>query len=183
MIMRVFLNYRALFRISGLDSEVFLQSQFSNDISKIGANKIQLNAYCQHQGKIIALLWLMRSEDCFLLSFPADLAEKMKSRLQMFILMSDVIIEHITNQNIQIGLINEYHPGAFSINENLSVSYGMSTVEFEAASKSDQEDSGFGASYTMGSLSFGASMNASDNVGGTAGSDDTHKELSVAFAF
>jgi folate-binding protein YgfZ len=63
----------------------------------------------------------MRSKDSFLLSFPADLAEKMKSRLQMFILMSDVIIEDITNQNIQIGLINEYHPGAFSINENLSV--------------------------------------------------------------
>jgi len=72
---------------------------------------------------------------------------------------------------------------SFAVNENLSVSYGMSTVEFEAASKSDQEDSGFGASYTMGSLSFGASMLASDNVGGTAGSDDTHKELSVAFAF
>jgi folate-binding protein YgfZ len=119
--MKVFLNNRALFRISGFDSEVFLQSQFSNDISKIGANKIQLNAYCQHQGKIIALFWLMRSEDSFLLSFPADLAEKMKSRLQMFILMSDVIIEDITNQNIQIGLINEYHSQAFSINENLSV--------------------------------------------------------------
>jgi len=72
---------------------------------------------------------------------------------------------------------------SFAVNENLSVSYGMSTVEFEAASKTDQEDSGFGASYTMGSMSFGASMLASDNVAGTAGSDDTHKELSVAFAF
>ena len=72
---------------------------------------------------------------------------------------------------------------SFAVNENLSVSYGMSTVEFEAAAKTDQEDSGFGASYTMGSMSFGASMLASDNVGGTSGSDDTHKELSVAFAF
>jgi outer membrane protein OmpU len=72
---------------------------------------------------------------------------------------------------------------SFAVNENLSVSYGMSTVEFESASLTDQEDSGFGASYTMGSMSFGASMLASDNVGGTAGSDDTHKELSVAFAF
>jgi outer membrane protein OmpU len=72
---------------------------------------------------------------------------------------------------------------SFAVNENLSVSYGMSTVEFEAASKSDQEDSGFGASYTMGSMTFGASMLASDNVGGTSGSDDTHKEVSVAFAF
>jgi folate-binding Fe-S cluster repair protein YgfZ len=37
---------------------------------------IQLNAYCQHQGKIIALFWVMRLEDSFLLSFPADLSEK-----------------------------------------------------------------------------------------------------------
>jgi len=72
---------------------------------------------------------------------------------------------------------------SFAVNENLSVSYGLSTVEFESASLTDQEDSGFGASYTMGSMSFGASMLASDNVGGASGTDDTHKELSVAFAF
>ena len=72
---------------------------------------------------------------------------------------------------------------SFAVNENMSVSYGMSTVEFEGASKSDQEDSGFAVSYTMGSMSFGASVNSSDNVGGTSGTDDTHKEMSVAFAF
>jgi outer membrane protein OmpU len=72
---------------------------------------------------------------------------------------------------------------SFAVNENLSVSYGISNVSFEAASKTDQEDSGLGASYTMGSMSFGASLLASDNVGGTSGTDDTHKELSVAFAF
>ena len=80
--------------------------------------------------------------------------------------------------------IDRTHVAAsFAVNENLSVSYGISTVSFEAASKTDQEDSGIGASYTMGSMSFGASLLASDNVGGTSGTDDTHKELSVAFAF
>jgi outer membrane protein OmpU len=72
---------------------------------------------------------------------------------------------------------------SFAVNENLSVSYGMSTVEFESASKTDQEDTGFAASYTMGSMTFGASVNSSDNVSGTSGTDDTHKEMSVAFAF
>jgi outer membrane protein OmpU len=72
---------------------------------------------------------------------------------------------------------------SFAVNENLSVSYGMSTVEFEAAGKVDQEDSGFAASYTMGSMSFSASSNKSDNASGTSGNDDTHKEVSVAFAF
>jgi outer membrane protein OmpU len=72
---------------------------------------------------------------------------------------------------------------SFAVNENLSVSYGMSTVEFETAGSVDQEDSGFAASYTMGSMSFSASSNKSDNASGTSGNDDTHQEISVAFAF
>jgi len=72
---------------------------------------------------------------------------------------------------------------SFAVNEDLSVSYGMSTVEFEAAGKVDQEDSGFAASYTMGSMSLSASSNKSDNASGTSGNDDTHKEISLAFAF
>ena len=72
---------------------------------------------------------------------------------------------------------------SFAVNEDLSVSYGMSTVEFEASGKVDQEDSGFAISYTMGSLSLSGSSNKSDNAGGTSGNDDTHKEISLAFAF
>ena len=59
----------------------------------------------------------------------------------------------------------------------------MSTVEFEATAKVDQEDSGFAVSYTMGSMTIAAFANASDNVGGSSGTDDTVKEISVAFAF
>ena len=72
---------------------------------------------------------------------------------------------------------------SFAVNEDLSVSWGMSTVEFESAAKTDQEDSGFSASYTMGSMSLNASFNSSDNAGGTSGTDDEHKEIGLAFAF
>jgi outer membrane protein OmpU len=71
---------------------------------------------------------------------------------------------------------------SFAVNEDLSVSWGMSTVEFEGGS-TDQEDSGFSVSYTMGSMSLTAAANSSDNVGGTSGTDDTHKEIGLAFAF
>ena len=71
---------------------------------------------------------------------------------------------------------------SFAVNEDLSVSWGMSTVEFEGGN-TDQEDSGFSASYTMGSMSLTASFNSSDNVGGTSGTDDEHKEIGLAFAF
>jgi folate-binding Fe-S cluster repair protein YgfZ len=90
------LNNRALLRILGTDAEAFLQNQFSNDISKLDDSSVQFNTYCQHQGKIIALFWVMRSENSFLLSFPIDLIETVISRLQMFVIMSDVIIEDVT---------------------------------------------------------------------------------------
>ena len=119
--MNILLNSRALLKISGSDAETFLQNQFSNDILKINNSEVQLNAYCQHQGKVIALFWVMRSKGGFFLSFPADLVEKVMTRLQMFVIMSDVLIEDISKQYKQIGLINEKHANSYSINENLSI--------------------------------------------------------------
>ena len=119
--MRVYLKNRSLLNISGNDSESFLQAQFSNDIEQLDNSSIQLNAYCQHQGKILALFWVMRSDDSFLLSFPLDLLEIIKSRLQMFVIMSDVTIDDVTNDSLQIGVIDENQKNAFIINDKLSL--------------------------------------------------------------
>ena len=119
--MKILLKNRSLLKISGSDSESFLQNQFSNDITKLDNSTIQLNAYCQHQGKIIGLFWVMKYDDFFLLSFPDDLIAKVTARLQMFILMSDVLIEDISSQYNQIGLLNENNSNAYSIKENLSL--------------------------------------------------------------
>ena len=112
---------RALFKVSGGDAESFLQAQLTNDITLLENNSVQLNAYCQHQGKVISLFWVMRAKEGFLLSFPMDLAEKTISRLQMFIIISDVLIEDISDSYSQIGLINEIIPDSYAINEGLSL--------------------------------------------------------------
>jgi folate-binding protein YgfZ len=119
--MFVHLKDRALLRVSGSDAEAFLQGQLSNDINKLDLLSVQLNAYCQHQGKILALFWVLRHEDSFFLSFPSDLLEVIKTRLQMFIIMSDVVIEDITKEYIQVGSIDETHQEALVINEKLSL--------------------------------------------------------------
>ena len=72
---------------------------------------------------------------------------------------------------------------SLAVNENMSVSFGQSTVEFETAGTSDEESSGISASYTMGGMTFAAVMNQTDSVAGTAGTDKEFKEISVAFAF
>ena len=72
---------------------------------------------------------------------------------------------------------------SLAINENMSVSFGQSTVEFETAGTSDEESSGVSASYTMGGMTFAAVMNQTDSVAGASGTDKEFKEISVAFAF
>ena len=72
---------------------------------------------------------------------------------------------------------------SLAVNENLSVSYGVSTVDFEDATLSDEESSGFSASYTMGGMTLGAVMNKTDSVAGASGTDASFSEVSVAFAF
>jgi folate-binding protein YgfZ len=119
--MFVHLKNRVLLKVSGSDAETFLQGQLSNDISKLDVFSVQLNSYCQHQGKILALFWVMRHEDSFFLSFPSDLLEVIKPRLQMFIIMSDVSIEDATKDYIQVGSIGETYQKALVINEKLSL--------------------------------------------------------------
>ena len=119
--MLIHLDNRSLLKVSGSDAESFLQAQLSNNITELDSSSIQLNAYCQHQGKMLALFWVMRSNDDFLLSFPLDLLEIIKSRLQMFVIMSDVTIDDVSEDYLQIGVIGENQNKAFKINDKLSL--------------------------------------------------------------
>ena len=119
--MKTLLRNRSLLKISGKDAEEFIQNQFTNDISKLDYTKVQINAYCQHQGKVIALIWVIRMDENFILSFPNDLLEKIESRLKMFVIMSDVVIEDVSSLFSQIGLINESSLNEFRINDNLAL--------------------------------------------------------------
>ena len=74
------------------------------------------------------------------------------------------------------------YSASIAVNENLSVSYGISTVDFETAGLSDEESSGISASYTMGGITIAGVFNSTDAVSGGA-TDNEFKEISVAFAF
>ena len=72
---------------------------------------------------------------------------------------------------------------SFAVNENLSISYGTHDVDFGAANKADEESAGVSASYTMGSMTITGISNSTDNVAGTDASNDSYREVTVAFAF
>ena len=115
------INNRALLKVNGKDAKVFLQSQFSNNIFQLKPNRIQVNAYCQHQGKIMALLWVFVRNNNLYLSFPQDLKDLVISKLNMFKLMSNVEIEDFSHDINQYGLIDEKFDGSFTIKNNLSL--------------------------------------------------------------
>ena len=123
------LDNRALIKVTGDDATTFLQSQFSNDISLIEPNQIQINAYCQHQGKILALLWIFIKNENYYLSFPNDLNELVLSKLNMFKLLSKVTFEDFSSKINQYGLIDENYEGSFKLHSNLSLFTTQDTHE------------------------------------------------------
>jgi len=125
------LNKRTLLELTGKDVQSFLQGQFSNDINALDEGVVQLNAYCQHQGKIIALIWVMKSKESFYLSFPTDLADVIIKRLTMFKMMSDVLIHDVSTNLAQLGVIDEDLKGGFKLNQHQSIVLAEQTSEFE----------------------------------------------------
>jgi len=127
---------RALLKLTGSDVQSFLQGQFSNDVAKLEEGVVQLNAYCQHQGKIITLFWVMRQGDDYYLSFSSGLKSVVVQRLTMFKLMSDVEIEDVSDQIIQLGVIDEEFKDGFKLNNNQSIALVGSTDNVELSDES-----------------------------------------------
>ena len=127
--MYTLIHDRALLRISGADAEFFLQSQFSNDIKNIKDKQVQISAYCQHQGKVIAIIWVFKKNSNYYLSFPNEINNLVTAKLNMFKLMAKVEIQDFSEKIYQYGLINEANDKAFKISENLSLFTTMELLE------------------------------------------------------
>ena len=70
-----------------------------------------------------------------------------------------------------------------AINEELSVSAGRQEIEFDDAAE-DEVNSGFGASYTMASISMSGGFNKNENKGGSDTAADIEATLfAISFAF
>jgi outer membrane protein OmpU len=70
---------------------------------------------------------------------------------------------------------------SFAVNDNFSIGYGASDVEFDALTK-DEESRGIGATYTMGGMKIGFINNQKDNVAGGTSNMEMN-ELQLTFAF
>ena len=71
---------------------------------------------------------------------------------------------------------------SYAVNDDFSISYGQHTFD-DGNSTSDQESSGFSASYTMGGTTISAAFNETDNIRGAAANDEDSYEIALSFAF
>jgi len=72
---------------------------------------------------------------------------------------------------------------SYAVSDDLSVSYGMSTLDYSVSTKEDQDSSAVSVSFTAGGVAISASHQSTDNVAGTAASDNTSYEINFSFAF
>jgi len=81
----------------GRDAAKFLQGQLSANVEKLGMGASTLAGLHNPQGRVIALLVVVRiSADEFLAVLPRELAAAVAQRLRKFVLRSKVVIEEVS---------------------------------------------------------------------------------------
>jgi len=74
------------------------------------------------------------------------------------------------------------YSASMAVNEDLSISIGRHSVDMGPGT-TEEVSTGVSASYVVGSTTIGFVANSTEDVAGTAGDDDSYREVSVSFAF
>ena len=72
---------------------------------------------------------------------------------------------------------------SYAVSDDVSVSYGMSTLDYESSTKEDQDSSAVSISFTAGGVAISASHQTTDNTAGTTTADNKGYEINFSFAF
>ena len=98
------LTHFAVLTVSGKDAAQFLQGQITCNINDITESKASLGAFCNAKGRAITTFLLVKLKESFALIFPVELLEKVRKKLQMYILRADVTLTDDSDHYSLIGL-------------------------------------------------------------------------------
>jgi len=87
-------------RCSGPDAPEFLQNQLSADVLQVSETGWGLSGYCSPKGRLLAVFFICRQGDDFLLLTDASVAKGVIARLQMYVLRAAVTLELCPEQNL-----------------------------------------------------------------------------------
>lgn len=98
---------RSLIEVSGEDAESFLQNQLTNDIRNVTENAHQQSAWCNPKGRIIANFRIFKRDQSYFLSLSSDLVELVLKKLRMYVMMSKVTIEDVSENIVNLTFAGE----------------------------------------------------------------------------
>jgi folate-binding protein YgfZ len=91
-------------RVSGEESQSFLQNLLSNDIREVSATRAQLSSFNTAKGRMLATLLIWRDGDDYLLQLPRVLCEPLRKKLGMYVLRAKVKVTDVGDEIILLGL-------------------------------------------------------------------------------
>lgn len=101
------LSHYALLAVQGEDAVKFLQGQLTNDVTKVDDLHSQLNAYCNNKGRMLANFRVFRSDGTYFISLPQELAEATLTKLQQYVLRSQVMMGNVSDALLCVGVCGE----------------------------------------------------------------------------
>jgi folate-binding protein YgfZ len=113
------LDHLGCIRVSGSDAQSFLQGQLSNDITLLQNAHVQLSAYCNPKGRMLAQFLVVPDKEDFLLLVPRAILEATLKRLRMFVLRSQVTLTDVSDEIACLGLAG--NTVAIHVQETLSL--------------------------------------------------------------
>jgi len=98
------LTHMGTIQATGNDHRSFLQGQLSNDVNNITPSTSIIAAYCNPKGRMLADFRIIETSAGLQLHCYADILTNVLNRLKMFVLMSEVELEDISNAIQCIGI-------------------------------------------------------------------------------
>lgn len=93
----VFLKNRGVVRVAGSEAEDFLQGLITNDIRKLGEDKLLYAALLSPQGKVLFDFIIQHSQGVFFLDVNVENLLSLIQRLQFYILRARVEVSDVTS--------------------------------------------------------------------------------------
>jgi tRNA-modifying protein YgfZ len=91
------LPHLGVLKISGPDAGTFLQGQLTTHVLNLKDKMHQLTAFCNRQGRVLALMDIYRENDAYFLIIPVEIIADIQQTLHKYIVFSKAVIENVSD--------------------------------------------------------------------------------------
>ena len=91
-------------RFDGPDAQSFLQSQLTNNVVAVTAQRSQYTGYCTPKGRLLASMLLWQHDGAYYMMLPRALCEPLRKRLSMYILRAKVKASDVSGEQVLFGV-------------------------------------------------------------------------------